>query len=419
MSRIVKKVVAAATLSAATLLPYQAFAQSAAVVCPGYEKGKTQIVGERVGRKVQTAFEAYNNDQIAESVEILKDINPKGGYDKAFVDRFLGNILASMDGRGEEAFNYLTSAVSENLLNDTDQASTLRLLGDLSMQEKKYTEAIKWYDQWMTYTCKSDPDVYTRITQAYYETGQLDKMVEPADKAIALYEEPNKNPYVLKLTSYYERKMYPQTVDVAETLVKLFPDNKQWWTQLGFFYMLVEDFAKALSTFEISYNNGYLTKESEIKALAQLYATMEIPHKSAMIQEKYMKEGLIKRDEASLAALANTLHQARDHKKAAMYYGEAAKVSSDPEHYRKQGVLLLAAEDYDGAQEALKKALERGVEDEGRVHIALMEAYFYDGDFRNAYVHVREARKDRSTRQSANAWEPYIKEKAKNRGITI
>lgn len=407
------------TVLAGSLLATSAHAQTAPIVCPGYEKGKTQLVGERTGKRVQKAFEAYNQDLMDEALTILYDIDPSDDFDKAYVDRFIGNLLASQEGQGVKALGYLKGSVSTRVLNDLEYTQTLKLLGDLSMQEKKFSEAIEWYTKWMDETCKQDPDVYTRIAQAYYETGQLDKMIDPADKAIALYPEPNKNPHVMKLTSYYERKLYPQTVKVAETLVKTFPETKQWWTQLGFFYMLVEDYKRALSIFEIAYSQGYLTKTSEIKALAQLYATNDIPVKSARIQQKYIDEGLIKRDADSLAALANTLHQAKEYSEAADVYGQAASLSSDPEHYRKQGVLLLTAERYKDAITALNNALERGASGKGRIHFSLMEANFYAGDFRQAFTHVQEAKKDNSVRRNASAWEPYIREKAKNRGIKL
>jgi hypothetical protein len=81
--------------------------------------------------------------------------------------------------------------------------------------------------------------------------------------------------------------------------------------------------------------------------------------------------------------------------------------------------LLLAAEDYKGALGALKMALDNGADEVGRIHIAMMEANFYQGNFRQAYTHAKEAKKDRSTARNARAWEPYIKEKAKNRGLRI
>lgn len=419
MKKMFKLSLVGSVLASSMVMSANVSAQSSPIICPGYEKGKTQLVGERTGKRVQKAFEAYTQELLDEALTILYEIDASDEFDKAYVNRFIGNLLAAMDGQGVKALGYLKDSVNVRVLNDLEHTQTLKLLGDLSMQEKKYGEAIDWYMQWMDMTCKQDADVYTRITQAYYEMGQLDKMIDPADKAIALYKEPNKNPHVLKLTSYYERKLYPQTVEVAETLVKTFPETKQWWTQLGFFYMLVEDYKRALSIFEIAYNQGFLEKTSEIKALAQLYATNDIPFKSAEIQRKYIDTGLIKRDADSLAALANTLHQAKEYESAANFYGQAASLSQDPEHYRKQGVLLLTAEKYREAVVALNNALDRGAPDVGRIHFSLMEANFYSGNFRQAFVHVKEAKKDASVRRNASAWEPYIKEKAKNRGIKL
>jgi tetratricopeptide (TPR) repeat protein len=295
----------------------------------------------------------------------------------------------------------------------------LRLIADLNMQEKRYEQAVKRYQEWMDFTCKEDADVYLRMGQALYETQKYADMIAPLNKSIELDDKPNKNAYALKLTSYYSRKMYKETVDVAEELVKIFPDNKANWTQLGFFYMLVEDYKKGLSTFEMAYDQGYLTKAAEIKALTQLYATNEIPYKAAVVFEKNVESGLIKRDDKALTNLANSWHQAKNHLKAAKYYGEAAKMNSDPDLYRKQGTLLLTAEKYSDALAALQKALDEGADDRGRIHMAMMEANFYTGKYRSAYKHVLAAKKDKSTSRSARSWEPYIKEKAKNRGITL
>jgi len=417
ISKILGATVVAIGLSAFSASSYAQ--ATAAIVCPGYKAGKTSIPGERVGKKIQKAFEAYSNDQVDLAITLLKDIETSQEFDRAYTDRFLGNLLASKEGHGKEALGYLERAANPAILNDNEQAATLRLVADLNMQEKQYKQAIDGYEKWMAFTCKQDAQIYVRIAQAFYETKQLNKIIEPADKAIALFDKPNKNPYVLKMTSYYERKMYPEAVKVAEILVKTFPDNKQWWNQLGMFYMLVENYKKALSTFEMAYDQGYLDKEGQIKALAQLYATNNIPHKSAIVMEKYLKSGLLKKDAKMYSALANTLHQAKDLKKAAFYYGKAAALSKDPEHYRKQGTLLLSAEEYKGALIALQKAIDTGSKKAGRIQMAMMEANFYQGKFKQAFVHVQAAKKVKSTARSAKSWEPYIKEKAKNRGIRL
>ncbi|BDX05742.1 hypothetical protein MACH26_12630 [Planctobacterium marinum] len=419
MKSSILKLFGLSVLSVGLLASGTASAQTPPVLCPDYKRGPTKIPGQRVGKRVQKAFEAYSAELLDEAIEILKEIEADDSFDRAYVDRFLGNLLASQEGKASEALNYLLRSVKDKELNDNEHAQTLRLVGDLNMMERNFDQAVEYYNKWMDYTCKEDADVYTRLAQAFYETKQLPKMIAPADKAIAMYDKPNKNPYVLKLTSYYERKMYKETIEVAETLVKLFPENKQWWTQLGFFYMLVEDFSKALQTFELAYTQGYLQKASEIRALAQLYGSLEIPYKSAVIQEKYLKSGLLEADEDTLSRLANAWHRAKDYIKAADYYGQAAAISNDAEHYRKQGTLLLSAEKYKEAIVALKKSLDAGSDKEGSIQMALMEANFYQGKFKEAYVHIKEAIKDKSVARNAKAWEPYIKEKAKNRGITI
>lgn len=401
--------------------------QTAAIACAGYEKPKTRLLGERAGKKLQKAYEIYLNEEmeertrILESIEMLREIEPKEPFDIATVDRFLGQLLVSEEGKQLESLKLLSSAADLAVLNDKDQADLLQLVGDLSIQEEKYENAVKYYEQWMKYTCKEDGDIYTRMAKAYTEMKQFDKVLGASDKAIATYEEPNKNPYALKINAYHEMKNYNGAVDVAEVLVELFPEEKNWWSQLGFFYMLTEDYNKALSTFALAYTQGYLTKKSEFKALVQLYASMDVPIKSAQLQIKYMKEGLLDSNATDLAGLANTLQLAREYSEAAKYYGQAAVKSGDADYYRKQGVLLLTAEDYKGAIAALTKSLESGIEtnSEGKVHFSLMEANFYTGNFRQANMHANEAKKDTGLRRNALAWIPYIKQKADNRGIKL
>ena len=107
-----------------------------------------------------------------------------------------------------------------------------------------------------------------------------------------------------------------------------------------------------------------------------------------------------------------------EHKLAAKYFGEAAAMEPDPEYFRKQGVMLMLAEDYRGAISALSNALDNGA-DMGKTHYSLMEANFYAGNFRQANVHANEALKDRSMRRTTQAWIPYIKQKADARGINL
>jgi tetratricopeptide (TPR) repeat protein len=420
MNKHLKHLYVVSVISVAAVIPTSVYAQVAApIACADYKRGPTNIPGQKVGKKVGKALEAYNNDLIDEALEILYEIDTSNTFDRAFTDRFIGNLLATQTGKAKKSIEYLQRAVAPGKLNDSEQVGTIKLIADLSLQEEQYDSAIKYYQQWMKVTCKEDFDVYFRMANAYYQTQKYAEIIMPINRAIALADKPNKTAYALKMTSFYNRKMYKETIEVQEETVRIFPGDKAQWTQLGFFYMLVEDHKKALSTFEIAYNQGFLTKPAEIKALSQLYSMNDIPIKAAQILEKYIKSGLVKKDERMLTSVASSYQQAKEFKEAADFYGQSALLGSDPDLYQKQGMVYYAIERYSDAIVALQKALDGGSDKVGAIHLAMMQVNFYKGDFRSAYKHVKEAKKDRSTARNARSWEPYIKEKAKNRNIKL
>ncbi|WP_448248144.1 tetratricopeptide repeat protein [Thalassotalea agariperforans] len=400
-------------------------APAPAPLCPGSlidgKKRKTQLMGPSVGKKVQAAFDAYTADDINGAIQILLDIDVDDDeiFDKATRARYLAVMYAQKGDAWDESMKYLKEAIAPNVLTEADHGESLKLLADLQMQEKQYKEAVANYYKWMDFTCKNDGNTWVKISQAYYELKQLDKMIEPADNAIKAMKKPSQNPYILKVTSYYERKKYKEAIDVLETVVQVFPGEKQWWTQLGMFYLLVEDYAKSLATLELAYIQGHLVKESEVKTLVQLYSSNQMPYKAAVLLEKHMNEGLITRDDKNLETLANAWHAAMHIADAAKVFGEVAKLTNDAKHYQKQGVLLVQDEQFKPGIAALTKALDLGVKSPGRLHMSIAESHFYLGEFKQAYAAIKKAMEYPQTRKTAKSWEGFIKDTAQRKGKAI
>lgn len=416
LKKLITSSVMVAFVATATI-PMTANAYAAA--CPKdatAKKKRTKIVGPAVGKKVQKAFEAYSEDRIDDALQILLEIETSKAYDRAYLDRFIANMYATKGGAdSKKALPYLYSSIKDEELNEKEHSDTIKLLADLQMQEKEYKGALENYALWMDFTCEEDANTYVKIAQAHYELKELDKMIAPSDRAIALFKEPNQNPYILKLTSYYERKQYKNSVKVLEDVIEIFPENKQWWTQLGMFYMLVEDYKKALYTLDTAYQQGFLTKETEIKTLANLYATNDIPYRSAKLLEKYIDSGLIPRTDSNMFSMANSFHAAQEVTTAAKYFGETAKLSNNPKHYRRQGMLLQQSEQYDAATVALQKAIDLGIENPGRVYMTMAEAYFYQEKYPQATKAIKKAQEDPKTRKAARAWASYIADTAERK----
>ena len=391
------------------------------------KKRPTQLIGPSVGKKVQKAFELYSGNEkegiesdIDGALVVLLDINAKKDYDKAYVARFIAVMYATKGDQEKEAIKYLKLAVGPDILNEGDHGEALKLLADLQMQTKKYKNALKNYYAWMDFTGKEDGNTWVKIAQANYELKQLDKMIEPADRAIAAFgDKPNQNPYVLKLTSYYERKKYKKAVEVLETVILIFPENKAWWTQLPMFYLLVEDYPKAVQTLDLAYKQGFLEKESQFKTLASLYSSNEAPYKAAKLLEKHIASGDITRDDKNISTLANTWHAAMHIGKAAKYYGELAKMTNEAKHYRKQGMLLKQDEQFSKAIPALQKALTLGIKNQGRIHMDIAASYFYLEKYKKAYAAINKAIKDPKSRKSAKGWKSFIADTARRKNVSI
>ncbi|GHB78260.1 hypothetical protein GCM10008107_29660 [Psychrosphaera saromensis] len=378
-----------------------------------------KALGQRVGKKVQKAFELYQEEQVEEALAILLELSPKGSFDKANVDRYIGSMYAGIEGKGLEAIARMKSAVESNELAFRDHAELLKNMAALSMQAEKYEDTVKYYKEYITFSLDEDAQAYLGIANAYHQMQQYDKVIAPAKKSIALQEKLNQNPYILVMAAYYEQKMYKETTEATEVLVKTFPEDPKWWVQLGNFYALIEDYDKALSAFDVSHKNGYLKKDSEMKRLAQLYATKGIPYKAAIIQEKYIKSGLIEKNDNSLSIMASTFQNAKEYKKAAAYFGEAAKLSNDGDLFRKQGNNLMILEKYKDALAAFEKADKAGYKNKGMLNLLRGESHFYLENWQASYDAFNAATKDKSSVKTAKSWLGYVKETASRKGLAL
>jgi len=405
-------------------LPMSAVVNAASADKSDKPKRKTQLVGASVAKKVTKAFDAYaveaeDGSNVDNALSMLLEIKAKKDYDKAFVNRYIG-VMYAQKGDEKTAIEYLIKAVEPDILNEADQSESLKVLADLQMQMQAYKKALAGYQAWMDFSGETDANVWVKMAQANLETKQFDKTVTTADNAIAAYgDNHNQNPYVLKLNSYFERKMFKECVDVLETAIQIFPETKLFWTQLAQFYAMTEDYSKSLSTLDMAYKQGFLDKENEIKMLANLYAQSDVPHKGAMILEKNIDSGLVKRDDKNLFTLANSWHAAQHIGKAAGYYGELAKMTNESKHYSKQGMLLNQDEQFAKAIVALKKALELGVRYPGRLHQSIAESYFYLENYKQAYVYIQKALKDPKSRRTAKGWIGFIKDTAARKNVSI
>lgn len=415
-SKLTSALLMAAAVTVATAPLSSAYAAPDMAKIAERKAKKSQAVGEKVGKPLGKAFELYNAGDIKGAIAILEPIQPSADYDKAYLWRFLGQLLIEKDQT--RALNMMEKAAKLDVLSFNDQRDLLRTVADLNTMAGKFPQALEYYNKWKDFTGEHDATIEMRIANCYYQMKEYAKVIAPADRAIEAFTKPNKEPYTMKFAAYYELKQIKKAIEVLETVLTLFPGEKQNWVYLGQFYAMDEQPEKALAILDLAYKQGLLKTENEIKSLANLYNQNNLPYYAAALLEKHLTSGLLKKDRSNLMAIATSYNSSREFVKSAKYFGVLAEQEKDGDAYRRQGDSLAMADKNSEAIAAFNKALDLGVKDRGKVHASMIAAYFYQGKMREAYQQVQLARQH-GQEKIANSWAGWVKERAEKKGIKL
>lgn len=380
---------------------------------------RSQAVSERTGRAVTQAFELYQDDQVKEGLAILEGARTSSDFDRAFVDRYLGQFLVIIGEDMTRALEYLKRAAAPDILSFADQSQLLEMIAQVHLQEENFQQAIEAYRAWMHFTGEERHDTYYRIAGSYMQMSQYDQVLEPINKAIAMSDEPRESYYTLKFAALYEAQRIPESINVLEEMVQIFPESGQWWFYLGNTYQMQEQFEKALSALRVANLLGYIETRQHYLTLGQMFANNEIPFKAADTFDRQIRAGVIPENRQILMATASNYQAAREYAKAAEFYGKLGQTENDAEAYRRQGEAFLSIQRYRDAVTAFNKALELNVENPGRVHMSLISAHFYQEQYPQALAAVNRARRDSAFSRQARSWENYIRDKAQQKGVDL
>lgn len=389
---------------------------------------RSQALGDRVARRVMDAFEQYEEDNVRGAIETLRGATVRTDYDRAYVARFLGAMYAALedDPRAPSlAIENLRAAIEPDVLGWNDQRASLQLLGNLYLTQDDYRRALEYFERYLKFVGEWEPDVLIRMASAHMELRNYNMVVNFAEKALQHMDRPNRNPYLLMIAAHYESNNVRGAIDALERGITALPEEKQWWGQLGMFYMLDENYDRALATMRIAYDAGYLERENDFRALVQLFSNNGIPFHAAEVMMRHIDRGQISGTPQNFSSAARAYHASREFRRAADAYRKAIEASDDAsanqDFYRRIGDALLLAERYREAAPAFQEAIRLlpSGEDAGRLYMSLAEAYFYSNQYRQAYDAANRATRWSSTRRNAENWAAYIKDTAERRGQSV
>ena len=336
---------------------------------PKYKNVKTrkrQSVGARCSKALEKVQPEIELENWAGSLEMLKEIevNVKtcaSDYEQTQVWKFSAYIYYSLDDYKNAIRSYRRVVDGEGTPIEL-KLDTRYTLAQLYTVLEDYKNAAKELEIWMEASLIVGADAKMLLAQIFYQLERKNDSLRFVNEAIADVEAkailPKEGWWGLQRVLYYEKNDYKKVVDILEKLVKHYP-KWTYWRQLGGMYGEQEREMDRLVATEMVYLNGELSKESQVLSMAYMYLGAEVPYRAAVIIDKGMKDGIIKRSAKNLEILGTAWYQAKDLNNAVKALENASKKSDTGNlQARLAGIYLdlgRDAEAYKAATRADKK----------------------------------------------------------------
>ena len=362
---------------------------------------KKHSLTPKVGQQVTVVFELYELGKSPQALQKLNDIRPRSAFDKAYINRFKGNLYWEA-GDEIKALKVLKIAVDANALAQKEQRQSQRMLADLYLNQKQANNAIKLYNALIKE--QATEDLYKHLAIAYYQTKSWHKLVDATYNAINLSVEFNKSVHILQLSALYELKDYKNASQTLLKLTKVDANNKRWWMQLASNYRLLNQDKKALATYELAYQHGFMSSATEIQQLAYFRASLGAPYQAALLLESAINSQQVTASAKNYKALAIFWQAAREHDKAQRYWGKSADLSGDASHYLTQVQLLQLLGRYENMLTVLASIKSDNKKLQGKVALTKIQALFLLKKYQQAEQIAQVLVENPSSKKRALQW---------------
>ena len=388
---------------------------------PKYKNVKTrqrQSVGAKCAKaleKIQPEIEAEN---WAGSLQMLKEIGASDktcatDYEQTQVWKFSAYVYYSLDDYAAAIREY------QRVVDGVGTPPELKLdtrytLAQLYTVQEDYRNAAKQLEAWMAESTIVGADAKMLLAQIYYQLERKKDSLRLVEEAIADVEAkdilPKEGWWGLQRVLYYEKNDYKKVVNILEKLVKHYP-KWTYWRQLGGMYGELERETDRLVATEVVYLNGQLDKESQVMSMAYMYLGAEVPYRAAVIIEKGMKDGIIKRTAKNLEVLGTAWYQSKDLNNAVKALEDASKKSDTGNlQARLAGIYLDLGRDKDAYKASVRADKKGGVKRPESNYLvmgnALINLHCYN-DAIDAFKKSIKVSKDEKNKRYPRQWIRY------------
>lgn len=375
---------------------------------------QTVAMSQAVFEKLQAVQEMVEAKDYAGGQAVIREMSANeklSPYEKAQVYNLSGYSYYLQEDYPRALAAY-EQVLKQPELPEALQQTTLKTMAQLYFTIEDYNKALETVRRLMAIVPEPSADVYMLLGQAYFQMQNYKEALGPIKTAIDMTNAqggtPRENWLLLLRVIYYEMGDFPNMIGVLNDLIRYYPKDTYVLTLAGVYSELGET-KKQLALAEVLYEKGYLTNNSHITNLANLYLLHEIPYKAAVILEKEMASGRVGKDVRNLRLLSQAWYSAREDKKAIPPLRQAAELSDEGELYVRLAQAYINLENWGEAATALQKGLQLGgLTRQDTANVMLGMAYFNQKKFPQARKAFEAASSDDRSRRTSQQWIQYV-----------
>ncbi len=362
-------------------------------------------------RKLNKASDLLQEDKLDEAKTLLDEVlgdAKLSAYGKALAMQLLSQVSWQREDYAG-ATSQLKQAIALDALPNANQFPAMYQLAQLYLMDEKYQDALAAVDDYMKQSGNTPAEALALKGNALYRLEKYQDAIDAMKEALAKADKPNDSWRQIMMASFFELNQFDEAAKIAEADLAKDPNNKKLIQQLGTIYLNAKQEQKALQLMADAKAKGLFTTQDDYKQLAQLYNFAEKSKDAAQVLEEGFQKGVIQPSFEMYKLLGDSYSLAEDEAKAIEAYAKASPLAKDGEADFLRGQLLVNAQRWQEARDALSKAIQRGVKRMGAAYVLRGNAENELGDKQAAIADMEKARGYDETRKMAETWLRSIK----------
>ncbi|MCM2680232.1 tetratricopeptide repeat protein [Echinimonas agarilytica] len=362
--------------------------------------------------ELTTIQEQIGNNQIDEANSALLALHSEvevGSLDEALVLQMLGYTEMSRDNYAK-AVDYLRRALELNRLPEKVKYNVGYMVAQLYAAQEKFDDALGFASEWFKTLEKPTPDQYVFMANIFAQTGNYKGAIPYVNQAISSVSEPKESWYQLLIASNFELKQYTQAADALRGAIQHWPNKPSYWEQLASVYVVLDNEKRALATLRLAWKQGVLEKENSVKSMVQLAISRGIPEHGARLLENAMAKEVLPSNAKYLDLLANAWVAAKEQQQAIQAFEQLAQVTGKGDPYLQIANLHIEQAQWQQAQRALSRALDKKLKEPGKAWLLLGIAYTEQKEFGDGMDAFRKAQAFSASERQAKNWLKYAED---------